>query len=140
MKRSILTVEDCKALRYVITTILNNKYSVTTVPTGFDAMQVLSSSYEADLIILDIPSGESGNYELMEHISSSSVLKDIPVVVLSKSNDGLLKDKVLELGASMFFTKPFDPVFLTEKIDELLQQDKPQVVQKKRKRFNLNIF
>lgn len=140
MKRSILTIEDCKALRYLITTVLDNKYTVTTVPTSFDAMQFLTSNYEADLIILDIPSDASDNYELLEHISTSSVLKDIPVVVLSGKNDEMLKNKVVQMGASGFFPKPFDPVHLTEQIDLILAKDKTPEVKKRRVKFNLNIF
>lgn len=140
MKRSILTIEDSKPLRYLLSTVLNNKYAVKTVGTGYEAMQLFTTDYRADLIIINISSLQSDNFELLEHFSTSSILKDIPVIVLSNSNEESLKTSTLEIGASAFYTKPFDPVSLTEKIDELLKNYMPQVIQKKRKVFNLNIF
>jgi CheY-like chemotaxis protein len=140
MKRTILTVEDCKALQYLITTVLQSKYNVKNVETSYQAMQLLVADFETDLIILDIPSMKTDNTELLEHISTSSILRSIPVVVLSASGDPALENELMKLGASAFFRKPFDPVMLKEKIDELLAGKMPLVIEKKKKIFNLNIF
>ena len=81
MKRSILIVESSKAIQYLITTILEPKYVIKSVQNSRHAMQLFSSGYEADLVLLDVPNFETENFELMEHISTSSIFKEVPVIV-----------------------------------------------------------
>ncbi len=88
---------------------------------------------------MDIADSNSDNYELLEHIHSSSVLKNIRTVVISNSDDETLKNKTVKLGASLFLTKPFDPVFLSDKVKSLIGSGNAPVT-KKRSNFNLNIF
>ena len=139
MKQSILIIQDSKALRYLIATTLSEKYLIKSVQTSNQAMQLFISNEEIDLVILDIASGSSESFELFEHISSSSILKDIPVVVLSGNNDEELRKNVLEMGASAFIAKPFDPVVLKAEIDRILLVDVAEVIHKKKRVFNLNI-
>jgi CheY-like chemotaxis protein len=139
MKRSVLIIEASKSLRYLLTTILSDKYSVTAVQTSYQAMQLFADNDGINLIVLDISSDKSENMELLEHISTSSILGNIHTVVLSNNNEESLKDSVMELGASAFLKKPFDPVVLKKKIDELLSEETPQIIHKKRNVFNLNI-
>jgi CheY-like chemotaxis protein len=142
MKRSILTIESSRALQYLITTILNTKYSVRSVQNSRHAMQLFSSGFEADLLILDIPGAETENFELMEHIATSSIFKDLPVIVLSASRNEELKNICLQSGAADFLTKPFDPVYLFERVEQLLSENTPDIMTPKRKKiFNsMNIF
>ncbi len=139
MKKNILTVENCNALSYVITSVLGKGYAVTNVENPVDAAECLYGNEKKDLIILDIDQ-DSDNLELLKHINSSSVLGKIPTVVISNSDDPSLKNRTVKLGASLFLTKPFDPVFLSSKVKDLIYA-KGEGPQRKRKTvFNLNIF
>ncbi len=140
MRRSILTVENNKGLRYLISTILGTKHSVRTVQSSSEAMQLFSVGYEPCMAIVDVPSAESENFELMEHICTSSMFKNVPVIVLSANRDEALKAVCLEAGATDFFTKPFDPVMLSERASQVLSENAPDITPKKRKIFNLNMF
>jgi response regulator RpfG family c-di-GMP phosphodiesterase len=103
-------------------------------------MLQLQSDVHRDLIILNIPHSQSDNFELLEHISTSSVLNDICRVVISDSDDEQLKHKTVELGASLFIKKPFDPVFLSDKVRELIDMNESPLDKKRRFSFNMNIF
>lgn len=105
-----------------------------------EAMKKLQSQDETDLIILDIPNDTSDNYKLLQHISTSSVLSNIRTVVISNSDDPSLKHKTAELGVSLFLTKPFDPVYLSDKVRELVNVYAKTNNRKRRIPFNLNIF
>src|SRR5690606_13158236 len=106
MKKSILTVENCNALSYVLSSVLSKDYSVTNVETPVDAVDLLREEDRKDLIILDIDQ-DADSMQLLNHLSSSSVLNKIPTVVISNSDDPALKNKTVELGVSLFLTKPF---------------------------------
>lgn len=140
MKKAILTIEGCDAMSYVISSVLNKEYAVTNAENCTEAFEHLQNEEEKDLIILDIPNSSSDNLALLEHMHTSAVLKGIPTVVISNSDDPTLKDKAVELGASLFLTKPFDPVFLSDKVKDLIYEDGEKPAGRRKLRFNLNIF
>jgi CheY-like chemotaxis protein len=141
MKRSILIVESSRALQYLITTILSEKNVVKSVQNSRHAMQLFASGYEANLLILDIPNMESENFEFMEHVATSSIFENIPIIVLSANHSEELKNTCLQLGATCFLAKPFDPVYLFEKVNQLLSVGEPDIVVPRRRVFNnMNFF
>jgi DNA-binding NarL/FixJ family response regulator len=91
-------------------------------------------------VILDIADVSSENMDLLEHFYTSAVFKNIKTVVISNSNDESLKDKTVQLGASLFLTKPFDPVNLTEMLKNMVNSTELIPVKKRKNNFNLNIF
>lgn len=139
MKKSILTVENCNALSYVLSSVLSKDYSVTNVETPVDAVDLLREEDRKDLIILDIDQ-DADSMQLLNHLSSSSVLNKIPTVVISNSDDPALKNKTVELGVSLFLTKPFDPVYLSDKVKDLIYEKGDEPRRRRRIPFNLNIF
>ena len=137
-KKAILTVEENKPMRYLLTTVLA-EYNVTSAPSCNDALRQLNTEIEHDLIILDIPDAQSDNFKLLEHLSTSSYMKNIPTVILSNSADEAFMNDATKLGAA-FFKKPFDPVILADKVRELTHDDTRQLLPKRRRFVNLNIF
>lgn len=136
-----MIVEDCNAINYLISTILRKDYSITSVSNCADAMQHLHSESDNVVLILNISDSDSENFELLQHMSTSCVLNNIQRVVISDSNDEQLKNKTHALGASLFLTKPFDPVFLSDHVRHLIKVEKEPSINKRRKfSFNMNIF
>lgn len=140
MKKAILTIDNCNAINYVFNTMFEKDYQVTSVRNYSEALDHLQSNLSNDLMIIDIPDTESDNFEFLEHISTSSLFRNIPKVVISNSADQQLKNKSVQLGASLFLTKPFDPVYLSGKVQDLIYEKGKKVTVKKRRVFNLNIF
>lgn len=122
MRKSILIIEDSKALSYVLTTIFKNDFDVYAANNYAEAFGFLRSKQMADLIIMNVPNDESENFMLLAHLSSSSLFSDIPTVVLSDSRDNQLRSKTKALGASFFLNTPFDPIRLSEKVKELFHE------------------
>ncbi|MBK8711621.1 MAG: response regulator [Niastella sp.] len=139
VKKEILTVEDNSAMGYLLSTVLKKDYSVTRAASCADAINYLKSSAEKDLIILDIPDENSDNYQFLEHIASSAVLSNINTIVLSNSSDEEFKSKTTKLGASLFVSKPFDPVYLSYQIGNITSKSGAKT-RKRKISFNLNIF
>lgn len=140
MKKAILTIDNSKAISYVFNTMFEKDYEVTSVQNFSEAINHLQSTPSNDLMIIDIPDADSENLEFLEHISTSSIFRNIPKVVISKSDDQQLKNRSVQLGASLFITKPFDPVYLSGKVQDLIYENGKKSIIKKRRSFNLNIF
>jgi len=140
VKKGILTIDGCNAISYLMNTVLGKEFSVTSVNTCKDAIYHLQSDLTKEVVILDIADVESENMDLLEHFYTSAVFKNIKTVVISNSNDESLKDKTVQLGASLFLTKPFDPILLSKMVKDMLGPNEFATIKKRKNSFNLNIF
>ena len=120
MKKQILAVDDSKAIRFLLQTVLGRDYQVVTVPDGYSAMYYLSNRSQPDLIIIDPQLPDMENWELIKHLSTSGLHGEIPVVVLSGLDERETESRCLEYGVVRYFLKPFNPVELMDSIRDLV--------------------
>jgi two-component system chemotaxis response regulator CheY len=133
-----MTIGNSNAMSYLMTTVLGKDFTVTSVNNYTDALSHLRVDLNKEVIILDIPDTNCDNFELLEHMNSSSVFNNIRTVVISNSDDETLRNRTVELGASLFLTKPFDPVYLSDKVKAMTKTETS--ITRKKRNFNLNIF
>jgi len=131
MKKQILAIDDSKAIRFLLQTVLGRDYQVVTVPDGYSAMYYLSHREHPDLIIADPQLPDMDNWELIEQLASSGMYGDIPLVVLSGLDSKETDARCIEHGVLKYFMKPFNPVELVEAIQDLVsngQLDRDRVL------------
>jgi len=121
MKKQILAIDDSKAIRFLLQTVLGKEYNVITVPDGFSAMYYLSHRQMPDLIIADPQLPDMENWELIQQLSSSGMYGDIPLIVLSGLEKKETELKCMEYGIVKYFVKPFNPVDLMSSISDLVK-------------------
>ena len=119
MKRQLLAIDDSKAIRFLIQTIFGKKYQVITASDGCSAMYWLTKKNLPDLIIADPQLPDMKNWELIEHLRSSGLYKNIPIIVLSNLTKSETNAKAKELGIIQTFVKPFNPVELIKTVDNI---------------------
>src|SRR5687768_1142993 len=140
-KKRILLVEENTALSFLIETLLEKNYHTIQVSDSFHAVKELVAGGQFDLLVICIDELTSDRFELLHHVSTSSLLRTIPVLVLSNSEDAELQEKCRAANVALFLHKPFDPQFFVEKIDEItLLKTTNQVTRKKINLFNLNFY
>jgi len=122
MKKQILAIDDSKAIRFLLQTVLGKEYQVITVPDGYSAMYYLSHRAQPDLIIADPQLPDMENWELIQQLSSSGMYGDIPVLVLSGLDSKETELKCLEYGVVKYFLKPFNPVELMNAISDMVRR------------------
>lgn len=120
MKKQILAVDDSKAIRFLLQTVLGRDYSVITVPDGYSAMYYLSHREQPDLIIVDPELPDMDNWELIQQLSTSGMYGDIPMLVLSGLGEPETAAKCSEYNVLRYFLKPFNPIDLMQLIDQLI--------------------
>jgi two-component system, chemotaxis family, chemotaxis protein CheY len=120
MKKQILAVDDSKAIRFLLQTVLGRDYSVITVPDGYSAMYYLSHRAQPDLIIVDPQLPDMDNWELIQQLSTSGMYGDIPMLVLSGLPEMETEAKCNEYGVMKYFLKPFNPVEMMAAIDRMV--------------------
>jgi CheY-like chemotaxis protein len=120
MKKQILAVDDSKAIRYLLQTVLGQDYHVVTVPDGFSAVYYLSNRSQPDLIIVDPQLPDMENWELIQQLSTSGMHGGIPVLVLSALPQQETELKCMEYGVVRYFMKPFNPIELLDSVRDLV--------------------
>jgi CheY-like chemotaxis protein len=120
MKKQILAIDDSKAIRFLLQTVLGKDYTVVTAPDGCSAMYWLSKRNLPDLIITDAQLPDMNDWELVEQLSSSGIYRDIPVLVISSLDKTQVEAKCAEFGVMESFTKPFNPVDLIKAVQRVI--------------------
>jgi len=119
MKKKILAIDDSKAIRFLLQTVLGKQHQVVTAPDGCTAMYWLSKRNIPDLIICDPQLPDMKDWELLEELSGSILYRHIPVVVISSLDQLQTELKCEELGIAEYFMKPFNPVGLLDSINRM---------------------
>lgn len=123
MKKKILAIDESKAIRFLLQTVLGQKHQVVTASDGCSALYWLSKRNLPDVIIADPQLPDMQTWELLEHLKSSGLYGHIPIIVLSSLDSKETAQKCGELGISKSFQQPFNPVELENAIDELLSYE-----------------
>src|SRR5687768_3486691 len=89
-------------------------YHVRTAVSGRGVLDLLEQAEEMpDLLLLDVMMPEMSGLEVLRALRMDPRFVDIPVVLITATNDGALPVSALRDGAVDFLTKPF-------RLDELL--------------------
>jgi len=120
MRKEILVIDDSKAIRFMLHTILRKHYKVTSVADGVSAMYCLRKNALPDLIILNPDMTDFPNWELVKYMQSSHLYSSIPLVVLSNQPEDEIRVNSIKYGVVDFFQKPFNPLRLLESVDNVL--------------------
>ena len=125
MRRCILAIDDSKAIRFLLHTVLGKEHQVITAPDACSAMFWLAKKNLPDLIIVDPQLPDVQNWELIAEFSSSAIYRDIPLIVLSSLDKDTTAAKCLKYGISEYFTKPFNPLELNETVKKVMSRVAP---------------
>jgi len=116
---SILIADDDR----VTTTMLASKLKGAGYQTlvAVDAMQtlMLAQKHQLEAVLLDINMPGGSGIMALQRLKGSSKTSNVPVIVVSASEDPEMPDKVRGMGADEFLKKPVDYDALINLIDRL---------------------
>ena len=96
-------------------------YSVTAVASGRDTLRLLRSR-PFDLVLLDVLMPEMDGFAALESIKADPQLREIPVIMISASDEYTSVIRCIEGGAEDYLPKPFDPVLLRARLKASLEK------------------
>ena len=88
-------------------------YSVSTVPTGEPALKMLTH-LRPDVVVADVPAGESDGFELLRRLRSVPAGQAVPVILLTDADADILTG--LRLGADDCVARPLSPDELVARV------------------------
>ncbi|WP_299982538.1 response regulator transcription factor [Desulfobacula sp.] len=120
MKKKILIVDDEPNIIVPLKFLMKqNNYDVQTAETGEKALDLISS-WQPDLILLDIMLPGMDGYEVCQKIRQEKEFNQIKIVFLSAMARSIDIAKGMGLAADDYITKPFATDYVVNKIKELL--------------------
>lgn len=120
MGKRVLVVDDDRVIQQLleVNLELEGYEVVATAADGKEALEKIAE-LKPDLVILDIMMPKMDGLEVCRRLRADPDLADIPVILLSARAQDMDIREGLEIGASAYLTKPFDPVELLEVVGRL---------------------
>lgn len=119
--KKILIVDDQEEVRELVeVTLRDEDYRIFQAASGEEAIQVARRE-RPDLVILDImmPGGMDG-FETCRRLKEDDETGSCRVLFLTARGQEVDRDKGLESGAVGYFVKPFSPLELLSRVEEVL--------------------
>lgn len=119
-RKRILIVEDHESIRLLLGTMLSKSYEVVTTKDGLEGMAWLVKGNLPDLILLDMSMPRLSGNDFLRNIRQSGFFRDIPVIVVSGNYGEEDVKNCLRWGVDEYMTKPFNPISLKKRIENVL--------------------
>ena len=119
----LLIIDDSATLRKMIMAALRPLTPrCQEAGSGLEAIEQLAlHSYDAVTLDLNMP--DMHGLEFLRFLRSHSVLRDLPVVVITTRGDDEMREVALEAGANRYLTKPFVPAEVLQAVRDLVGKD-----------------
>jgi signal transduction histidine kinase len=115
-KGRILVVDDERINRILLSTNLQESgYTVETAEDGQQALQMLRDQ-PFDAVLLDLVMPRMDGYQVLAEMKRDDELRRIPVMVVSSTDEMESIVRCIEMGATDYLPKPFNPVLLHARI------------------------
>jgi len=123
MAFNILLVDDSLTVRAVIAKALElagvDVGQLHEAGNGAEALAVLEKEW-VDLVFADISMPVMDGEELVQRLSDSGALVDLPVVIVSSAGSEPRIQRLKALGVREFIHKPFTPEQIREVVDKVM--------------------
>ena len=120
--KKILIVDDKPEVRELVEVTLRvEDYTIVQAENGSDAVKIAQAE-KPDLIIMDIMMpGKIDGLEASRQIKSDPNTKGSKIVMLTAKGQEVDKQEGIKAGADDYLIKPFSPLELIKKVEELLE-------------------
>jgi class 3 adenylate cyclase/CheY-like chemotaxis protein len=117
----LLVVDDVEDNRYTLTRRLRHEgfERIVEAVNGREALERLEAE-AVDLVLLDIMMPEIDGFEVLRRMKADTRLRDVPVIIISASEELESIVEAVRIGAEDYIPKPFNPILLRARIDASL--------------------
>lgn len=115
-----LIVDDLELNRAVLVEIFSPYYSIATADNGAAAYNFLVENKDKiAFVMLDLVMPIMDGFQVLQKIKENSELRGIPVIITSQASDES-ETRVLEMGASDYITKPYNPDVVLRRVQNAI--------------------
>jgi two-component system, OmpR family, phosphate regulon response regulator PhoB len=120
LKKLLIADDELGIRRLVRMTLESDQYEIIEAADAQEALG-MARAHRPELVLLDVMMPKGTGFDVCRALKQDPETKDITVVMLTARSQ---KSDVAEgevAGADDYFTKPFSPVHLVRKVDQILE-------------------
>jgi chemosensory pili system protein ChpA (sensor histidine kinase/response regulator) len=118
----ILIVDDSiNVRRFLALTLEKAGYEVEQAKDGQEAVEKLLAGLSVEAVICDIEMPRLDGYGVLEEIKGKPEFQYLPIAMLTSRSNEKHRKVAMNLGASAYFSKPYNEQQLLQKITELIK-------------------
>lgn len=106
-KLEVLFIDDDLGNLNIYNDVLGMICNITTSLDANESIKLLQSNIY-DIVFLDIIMPNKSGFDVIEFMKQYENLKDIPIIIISGTNEQKYTDKANELGVDDYILKPID--------------------------------
>ena len=115
----ILIADDSKMNQQILSEILGDRYEYLYADDGMQALELLHSEFDIDLL-LDINMPRLDGFGVLEAMKQRNWLQEIPVIITSSEDDESFIQKAYELGVTDYIRRPFNLTVTQRRVSSAL--------------------
>lgn len=119
MRKLLIADDEPGVRRLVRMTLESDEYEIFEAADGDEALSVARSELP-DLILLDVMMPKRSGYDVCRELKDAEDTREICVILLTARAQDADQQEGVSAGADDYFVKPFSPVALVRKVDEVL--------------------
>lgn len=119
VEAGILIADDSKMNQQILSEILGDRYEYLYADDGMQALDLLHSEFDIDLL-LDINIPRLDGFGVLEAMKQRNWLQEIPVIITSSEDDESFIQKVYELGVTDYIRRPFNLTVTQRRVSNAL--------------------
>lgn len=115
----ILIVDDSKVVRWSISKILGDKYTIHAVASAVTAWEMLQAEPGIVLVFCDLQMPGMDGYQFLRQVRGAGDPRfiNLPIIIISGEDDTEgLRERLLQEGGTDFVVKPFDASILRARV------------------------
>ena len=115
-KEKILIADDSAMNRAILTEMLGDGYEILEAENGRQAVAILQSATDIDLLLLDIMMPEMDGFEVLAMMNKYHWIDEVPVIMISAENASIYVERAYDLGATDYISRPFDMAVVRRRV------------------------
>ena len=108
MRHKLLIIDDEPEVRNAIHGVLSSRFDVLTASSGEEGIQIAKEK-RPDVILLDLLMGGMDGIATSKALRETSATRDIPIIMMTATNDDDRRADALLAGVDDLVSKPFRP-------------------------------
>ncbi len=117
--KHLLIVDDQLGIRMLLKEVFKQEgYEVSIASNGYEALEI-ANKREIDGVLLDMKIPGMDGIQILTRLKAS--YPTLPVMMMTAYGELNLIQEAMDLGASLYFTKPFDIFEVRDAVNNLLK-------------------
>jgi CheY-like chemotaxis protein len=112
----VIVIDDDRTMRELCKTVLQNLTQVLESENGQEGLELVRRE-RPEAVVLDLMMpGEMDGLDVLAAIRSDPSLRDTFIIIITGRDDVETREQALQLGANVYFIKPFSVITLVSLI------------------------